>query len=103
MFLPLPFVLNAIPSATLFKILIFNPRTYRRGGGGGRFKVFLSFFLDKTSASAPDVFSSCSVIPRADFETSLVIVSCYGYEVKPILGEITFFKTSFTNKSKSCG
>ena len=117
MFLPLPFVLNAIPSATLFKILIFNPRTYRRGGGGGgggrgggggggeglRFKVFLSFFLDKTSASAPDVFSSCSVIPRADFETSLVMVSCYGYEVKPILGEITFFKTSFTNKSKSCG
>ena len=105
MFLPLPFVLNAIPSATLFKILIFNPRTYRRGGGGEglRFKVFLSFFLDKTSASAPDVFSSCSVIPRADFETSLVIVSCYGYEVKPILGEITFFKTSFTNKSKSCG
>ena len=108
MFLPLPFVLNAIPSATLFKILIFNPRTYilgRTGAGGEglRFKVFLSFFLDKTSASAPDVFSSCSVIPRADFETSLVMVSCYGYEVKPILGEITFFKTSFTNKSKSCG
>ena len=80
MFLPLPFVLNAIPSATLFKILIFNPRTYRRRGRGGggkglRFKVFLSFFLDKKSASAPDVFSSCSVIPRADFETSLVMVS----------------------------
>ena len=39
------------------------------GGGGGRVdaipaKVFLSFPLeDKTSA--PDVFSSCSFIPRA--------------------------------------
>ena len=73
---------------------------------------FLSFFLeDKTSA--PDVFSSCSLIPRADFETSLLMVSCYGYEimrhkwkvVKPILGENTcfFFLTFFNNKSKSCG
>ena len=35
------------------------------------FKVFLSFFLeDKTLA--PDVFSSCSLIPHAHFETSLV-------------------------------
>ena len=43
-------------------------------------KFFLSFSLeDKTSA--PDVFSSCSFIPRADFETSLVMVSCYGYEI----------------------
>ena len=60
------------------------------GGGGGAaappppppppYKVFLSFSLeDKTSA--PDVFSSYSFIPRADFETSLVMVSCYGYEI----------------------
>ena len=43
-------------------------------------KVFLSFFLeDKTSA--PGVFSSCSFIPHPHFETSLVIVSCYGYEI----------------------
>ena len=43
-------------------------------------KVFLSFFLeDKTSA--PDVFSSCSFIPQADFETSLLMVSCYDYEI----------------------
>ena len=42
-------------------------------------KVFLSFFLeDKTSAL--DVFSSSSFIPRADFEASLVMVSCYDYE-----------------------
>ena len=40
----------------------------------------MSFFLeDKTSA--PDVFSGCSFIPRPDFETSLVMVSCYGYEI----------------------
>ena len=43
-------------------------------------KVFLNFFLeDKTSV--PDVFSSCSFIPRAHFETSLVMVGCYGYEL----------------------
>ena len=42
--------------------------------------VFLSVFLeDKTSA--PDVFSSCSFISRADFEMSLVMVRCYGYEI----------------------
>ena len=41
---------------------------------------FLNFFLaDKTSA--PDVFSSCSFTPRAHFETSLVMVDCYGYEL----------------------
>ena len=41
---------------------------------------FSEFFLeDKTSV--PDVFSSCSFIPRAHFETSLVMVSCYGYEI----------------------
>ena len=64
-----------------------NPRTYKGvGGGGGKgwllptHKVFLSFFLeDKTSA--PDVFSSCSFIPRANFEVSLVMVSCYGNEI----------------------
>ena len=43
-------------------------------------KVFLSFFPeDKTSV--PDAFCSCSFIPPAHFETSLVMVSCYGYEI----------------------
>ena len=43
-------------------------------------KIFLSFFLnDKTSV--PDDCSSCSFIPRGHFETSLVMVSCYGYEM----------------------
>ena len=52
----------------------FNPRTNKVGGGG------LSFFLeDKTSA--PDVFSSCSFILCAHFETSLMIISFYGYEI----------------------
>ena len=54
-----------------------------RGGGGvgmPPLKVFLSFLLeDKTSA--PDVFSSCSFIPRAHFESSSVMVSFYGYEI----------------------
>ena len=37
-------------------------------------KVFLSFFLEDTT-SAPDVFSSCSFIPCANFETSSVAFS----------------------------
>ena len=42
--------------------------------------VFMRFFLeDKISAS--DVFSSCSFISRAHFETSLVMVRFYGYEI----------------------
>ena len=45
-----------------------------------RQKVFLSFFLEAKTL-APDVFSRCSFIPRADFQTSLVMVSCYGYEI----------------------
>ena len=43
-------------------------------------KVFLSF-LPEDKTAAPDVFSSCSFIPDADFGTSLVLVSCYGYEI----------------------
>ena len=43
-------------------------------------RFFWVFFLeDKTSA--PDVFSSCSFIPRAHFKSSLVMVSFYGYEI----------------------
>ena len=72
--------------------------TRGKGGGGHPHKVFLSFFVeDKTSA--PDVFSSCLFIPHAHFETSLVMVSCYGYDiwrhkyqvVKLFLGENTCF------------
>ena len=62
-------------------------RTRGWGGGGGgvvwvrvRVKVFLIFFLgDKTSAV--EVFCSCSFILRAHFETSLLMVSYYGYEI----------------------
>ena len=43
-------------------------------------KIFLSFFLENKT-SAPDVFSSCTFLHRADFKTSLVTVSCYGYEI----------------------
>ena len=61
-----------------------NPRRTRLGGGGGWLppirKVFLIFFIgDKTSA--PYVFSSGSFIPHARFETSLAMVSYYGYEI----------------------
>ena len=55
-----------------------NPGTYRERVGCP--KVFLSFVVeDKTLAS--DVFSSCSLIPRAHFESSSVMVSFYGYEI----------------------
>ena len=43
------------------------------------FYLFLFFLDDKTSA--PDVFSSCLFIPRAHFETSLKMVSYYGYDI----------------------
>ena len=62
---------------------LLNPRTYKGGGGGvdaTPHNVFMRFFLeDKISAS--DVFSSCPFIPRAHFETSLVMVRFYGYEI----------------------
>ena len=57
-----------------------NPGTYKGGGGRGEVvatpssEVLLIVFLDDKT-SAPDVFSSCSFIPRAHFETSLVMVS----------------------------
>ena len=51
----------------------------RRDGCHPASEVFLSFFLvDTTSVS--DISSSCSFIPHAHFETSLVIVSYYGYD-----------------------
>ena len=40
-------------------------------------KVFLTFLLEGKT-SAPDVFSSCSFIPRAHFDSSSVMVSFYG-------------------------
>ena len=59
----------------------WNPRTHKGGGGRGVDdtppEVFLTLLLeDKTSA--PDVFSNCSFIPRAHFESSSVMVSLYG-------------------------
>ena len=65
----------------------------------------MRFFLDdKTSAT--DVFSSCSFIPRVHFETSLVVVRFYGYEiwrhkqqvVKPFLSEKYMFFQLFSTK-----
>ena len=47
---------------------------------GPPLKVFLTFFLEDIT-SAPDVFTSCSFISRAHFETRLVMVSCYGYKI----------------------
>ena len=72
---------NPFSHACSFCLNLILGRT--RGGGevgGAPQKVLLSFFLeDKTSA--PGVFSSCLFIPRTNFETSLVMVSCYGYEI----------------------
>ena len=68
----------------LLKGHLYSGDTKFGGGGAGTdttpHKVFLSFFLeDKTSV--PVVFSSCSFISRTHFETSLVMVSCYGYKI----------------------
>ena len=73
------------------QVKVLNPRTYKGGEGGwgggevGRWfplpsDVFLSFLLEEKTSS-PDVFSTCSFIPRIHFETSLVMVSYYGYEI----------------------
>ena len=58
-------------------------RVARGGGGGGCHfpsEVFLSFLLDDKTSS-PDVFNTCSIIPRTHFETILVMVSYYSYEI----------------------
>ena len=71
-------------------------------------KIILSLFFLEDKTLAPDVFSSCSFIPRAYFEASLVIVRCYGYKiwrhkykvVKPFLGEnVCFFQLLSTIKA----
>ena len=79
-----------------------------RGGEGGSglpppILMFFWVFLLDDKTSAPDVFSSCLFIPHAHYETSLVVVSFYGYEiwrhkqemVKPFLGENTCFLNFF--------
>ena len=81
-----------------------------RGGRGWMpplHKVFLSFFLEDQTL-APVVFSSGSFIPRAHFETRLVMFSCYGYEIwvinsrwsRQLWVEIHVFSTSFDSESK---
>ena len=92
-----------------------NPRTYKKGEGWlslrpppAPLRLFRFFFQDDKT-SAPDVFSSCSLIPRAHFETSLVMVSYYGYDVicsrwsSHLWVKMNVFSPSFNNKSKACG
>ena len=50
---------------------------FDKGGGGGGFYEFLS--------SAPDIFSSCLIMPRAHFESSSVMVSFNGYQINDII------------------
>ena len=45
------------------------------------FLEFFFFFLVDDKISAPEVFCSCLFILRARFETKLVMVSFYGYEI----------------------
>ena len=97
-----------------YELVVFglkkNRKTLQEGGGVDatpppKKKVLLSFFLeDKTSA--PDIFSSYSFIPRANFETSLVMVRCYGYEIwrqkyswlRQFWVKVHVFSTFFKNK-----
>ena len=62
-----------------------NPRLTMEWGGGYGVDVtslrFSEFFSIEDKTSAPEVFSSCSFIPGAHFETSLVMVSCHGCEI----------------------
>ena len=66
-------------------VVLENHRSSPGGGGGGAPgppppPLRLSQFFLEGKTSAPDFFSSCSFIPRANFESSSV-VSCYGYEI----------------------
>ena len=96
-----------------YELVVFglkkNRKTLQEGGVDAtptpQKKVLLSFFLeDKTSA--PDIFSSYSFIPRANFETSLVMVRCYGYEIwrqkyswlRQFWVKVHVFSTFFKNK-----
>ena len=71
---------------------------------------FSELFLNDAT-SAPEGFCSCSFIPRAHFETSLVMVSHYmitKYDVKSsrwsghFLVKMHVYSTSFRNKSNAC-
>lgn len=57
-----------------FLITIINPRTYK---GRGFSQGFSDFFVDD-KISAPEVFCNSSLIPRANFETSLAMVMTKG-------------------------
>ena len=59
------------------KCILFQPTDVQVGGCLLR---SLYFFLDDKT-SAPDVFNSFSFFPRTHFETSLVMVSYYRYEI----------------------
>ena len=72
------------------------------------------FFLLDDKISAPEVFCSCLFILRTRFETKLVMVSFYGYEIWRLSNRwsshfwvkkhvFCFFSTFFNNKSKTCG
>ena len=68
--------------------------------------VHLTLARTRGGPPVPDVFNSCSFIPRAHFETSLVMVSCYGYEIRrqssrwssQFWVKVHVFSTSFKNK-----
>ena len=64
----------------LFQFLKFGMLTLGRTMGGGEVRVTGPSLLPH-KVFLPGVFSSCSFIPRAHFELSLVVVSCYGYEL----------------------
>ena len=67
---------------------------------------WLFFLDDKTSAA--DVFRSCLFIPPAHFETSLEMVSYYGYDIWRLKWSSHFWvkmhvlSTFFNNKRKTC-
>ena len=78
----------------------------RAVGGCPPHKVFLSFYREDKNHSAPDVFSSCSFISRAQWWSVAMVTK---YDVissrwwSHFLLKVHVFSTFFNSESKSCG
>ena len=84
------YFLSAFSFYVLSVPIFTTEESYVQGGGGGggvmwvdatSLRFFGVFFLEDETP-APDVFSGCSFILRANFETSSLMVTSYRYDLR---------------------